>query len=143
MYKAFTESAYAPWSIYLNSQKVTGRWVEGDLVKIPYDEEGNTDYYIVTEVDHRDTIYDIYNYAYKVIPETVCEAIRGLKDKHGTQVFEHDLITLHSMVGIYEVRWNENQCRYDLYLNDYPVVGMNQDTIKNYEILGTIFEKGE
>lgn len=141
MYKAFTKSDNGPYRIYLNGQKIMGRWIEGDLLRLPYDEDGNANYYIITEVDWWDDIYEIDKYAWKVIPETVCETIRGLKDKHGTQVFEHDLITLHPMVGIYEVRWNKNQCRYDLYLNDYPVVGMNQDTIQNYEVIGTIFEE--
>lgn len=141
MYKAFVEDADGKTTIWINGHPILGTWVKGCLLKIPYDDEWRIEYYIVEEVDCRDSIYDIHRYAHKVIPETICEAIPGLKDSNGKQVFNHDLLTLNKLLGVYEVRWHEAQCRYDLYLDGCPVSGCNPDTIKNYEVIGTIFDK--
>lgn len=92
MYKAFREDIKGTQIIYLNSQSIKGYWVYGDLVKVPYDEYGNNECYIIEPINFRDTIYDVYNYACKVIPETICEAIPGLKDSEGKQIYNHDIV---------------------------------------------------
>lgn len=141
MYKAFNSNKNGKEIIYLNGKSIKGDWVYGYILKIPYNKTDSYDYYMIEEMNHRDSMYDIYRYTCDIIPETICEAIPGLKDKFNKQVFNHDRITLHPMFGVCEVGWNENQCRYDLYLNGHPVAGFNQDTIKNYEVVGTIFDK--
>lgn len=141
LYKAFAPCDDGKEQIWLDGKSIKGDWVCGNLLKIPYDANGNSDYYIIKNVDWRDTIYEIHRYSYQVIPETICAAIPGLKDSNGKQVFNHDLLTLNKLLGVYEVRWHEAQCRYDLYLDGHPVSGCNPDTIKNYEVIGTIFDK--
>ena len=92
MYKAFNQNDGGAQTIHLNGKPVKGDWVYGDLVKIPYSGRDDYTYYIVEEMDWRDTIYDIYRYAIDVIPETICEAITGLKDSKGNQVYTHDIV---------------------------------------------------
>ena len=71
MYKAFTEDKDCKTTIWINGHPILGTWVKGCLVKIPYDDEWRIEYYIIEEVDCRDSIYDIHRYAHKVIPETI------------------------------------------------------------------------
>jgi hypothetical protein len=92
MYKAFKDNSNGKHFIRVNGNLYRGDWVEGHLLKIPYDDEGHIEYYIVEEVDWRDTIYDIHRYASKVIPETICEAVPGLKDSQGNQIYNHDIV---------------------------------------------------
>lgn len=141
MYKAFAPNIKGAQTICWQGEDIKGEWVYGDLLKIPYNENGDYDCYIIEKVDFRDTIYDVYSYAHQVLAVTICEAIPGLKDKFGRQVFKNDVVTLHHMLGVYEVKWSENQCRYDLYRNGYPQAGLNPETIRNYAVIGTIFDK--
>lgn len=137
LYKAFAPSKSGKKQIYLNGQIISGKWVWGSY--IPANE--CCDKHIITGVEYLNEYGDIGEVSHEVIPETVCVAIPGLKDKNGWQVFNHDLVTLNKLLGVYEVRWHEAQCRYDLYLDGHPVSGCNPDTIKNYEVIETIFDK--
>lgn len=92
MYKAFAPNINGTQTIYFNSEVIKGKWVYGDLLKIPYNEDDNLDYYIIEKVDWRDSIYDIYSYSYQVLSETICEAVPGLKDSEGRQIYTHDIV---------------------------------------------------
>ena len=67
----------------------SGEWVYGDLVRIPNGD--SFEYYIISDFDDMDGIYDVGKYAIKVIPETVSEFC-GLTDKNGKKIFEGDII---------------------------------------------------
>lgn len=92
MHKGFRENINGSQTIYLNGKQINGEWVYGDLIKIPYDPFGREDYYIISNVDWRDDIYDIHKYAHPIITETICEAIPGLKDSKGNQIYTHDIV---------------------------------------------------
>lgn len=92
MYKAFAPNIKGAQTIYFHGEVMKGEWVYGDLLKIPYNEDGNLDYYIIKKVDWRDSIYDIYNYSYQVLSETICEAVPGLKDSEDRQIYNHDIV---------------------------------------------------
>ena len=70
-----------------------GEWVYGDLVRIPNGD--SFEYYIISDFDDMDGIYDVGKYAIKVIPETVSEFC-GLTDKNGKKIFEGDIIRIYS-----------------------------------------------
>ena len=118
MYKAFAPDIYGSQTIYFHGEALKGEWVCGDLLKIPYNENGDLDYYIVEKVDWRDSIYDIRPYSYQVMSETVCEAVPGLKDSQGNQVYNHDIVecTVIRNGGTYSnwersVNKNHGKCR--------------------------------
>ena len=92
MYKAFAPIINGTQTIRWHDEDIKGNWVYGDLLKIPYNENGDYDCYIIEKVDFRDTIYDVYSYAHQVLHETVCEAVPGLKDSEGRQIYTHDVV---------------------------------------------------
>lgn len=92
MYKAFAPDIKGTKTIDFHGETIKGEWVYGDLLKIPYNKDGDLDYYIVEEIDWRDGIYDIRHYSYQVLAETVCEAVPGLKDSEGNQIYNHDIV---------------------------------------------------
>ena len=71
-----------------------GRWVYGYLFILGKGSEYE-ETYILGDIDHRDSIYDIWKNAEKVIPETVGQWT-GLTDCHGVRIFEGDI---HGMPG--------------------------------------------
>ena len=67
-------------------------WVEGHLIVIPVDKnEKDYQYYIITKVDFRDTIYDVHRYAYEVDPKTVSQ-FTSLTDKNDKKIFKGDIV---------------------------------------------------
>lgn len=130
MYKAFSQNDKGTQTIYLKGKPIKGNWVYGDLLKIPYSGREDYVYYIVEEMDWRNTIYDAHRYASKVIPETICEAIPGLKDSEGNQIYAHDIVecwvwrnggTYYNWEQVKNI--NHGKCRtlpMEFYYNDKP-----------------------
>jgi hypothetical protein len=92
MHKAFNKNINGAETIYLNGKPIKGDWVYGDLVTIPYNANGDLEYYIIEKMNYRDTMYELHQYICDVIPETVCEAVPGLKDSEGRQIYTHDVV---------------------------------------------------
>lgn len=67
------------------------KWVEGYLFVLGKGTEYE-ETYILGDLDHRETVYDIWKCAERVIPETVGEFI-GITDKYGKKVFEDDILS--------------------------------------------------
>ena len=130
MYKAFAPNIYGTQTICWQGEDIKGNWVYGDFVKIPYNENGDYDCYIIEKVDFRDTIYDVYSYAHQVLAVTICEAIPGLKDSQGNQIYNHDIVecTVIRNGGRYSnwersVNKNHGKCRVlpmEVYYNEEP-----------------------
>jgi hypothetical protein len=130
MYKAFAPDIKGTKTIDFHGETIKGEWVYGDLLKIPYNEDGDLDYYIVEKVDWRDSIYDIRPYSYQVLSATICEAIPGLIDSEGNQIYNHDIVecwvlrkggTYYNWEQVKNI--NHGKCRtlpMEFYYNDKP-----------------------
>ena len=76
--------------ILFRGKTKSGKWVEGYL----FIQAKGTEYeqtFILGDLDHRDSIYDVGNCAEEVIPETVGQ-FTGKLDKKGRKIFEGDVI---------------------------------------------------
>ncbi len=100
--------------ILFRGKAEAGEWIEGYLFVqakgTPYEET-----YILGDLDHRDSIYDIWKTAEKVIPGTVGQWT-GKYDKNGERIFEGDLVQAEmdfGPAGFYKVKgvsigWHED-----------------------------------
>jgi uncharacterized phage protein (TIGR01671 family) len=76
--------------ILFRGKTKAGEWVEGYL----FIQAKGTEYeqsFILGDLDHRDSIYDVWKCAEEVIPETVGQ-FTGKLDKNGRKIFEGDLV---------------------------------------------------
>ena len=88
MYKAFTELKNGPKTIIVNGESIKGRWVYGSYIE---PNECCTDH-LISGVEYLNEYGDFGEVAHKVIPETICQAVPGLKDSEGRQIYTHDVV---------------------------------------------------
>lgn len=120
--------------ILFRGKSVINEWVEGFYTCFNGDEHRiYTGYSDTDGVDH-------YPEWCNIRPETVGQ-YTGLTDKNGTKIFEGDIL----LKGFEKVvvKWNENQCRWGIYLDEYEISGFNESTKNYFEVIGNIYDNPE
>lgn len=132
LYRGFCRNENGTETIVLNGEKIKGEWVEGNYVHRTqfYGEDCPCDNHFI--LSGGEFHADYYN-AREVIPETVCEAVRGLTDKNGKQVFEGDKVKWCSIEGtiVFEL--------HRFYVKGNILWDFGHDD--KIEVIGTIFDE--
>lgn len=135
LYRGFCRNENGTETIVLNGEKIKGEWVQGNLVEIP--QTIGSRFYIIVGLSYYNDKYDFGSCSVEVIEETVCEAVRGLTDRNGKQVFEGDIFE-NGSYPLAEVKYNEEFWEWSA--KDF---GGFEDKINEFdvdEVIGTIFD---
>lgn len=113
-----------------------GRWVAGYLFVIgkgsKYEET-----YILGEIDHRDSIYDVWKNAEKVIPETVGQFTGRFDRLNFRRIFEGDVVSAAMDFG--PAGWVRQQVYIDF---EYSSGGYQWDCfdMSSIEVIGNVHD---
>ena len=70
--------------------------------------------------------------------ETMCQYI-GLTDKNGNKVFENDIVSCGLTRCV--IKYNDyHACFMFFDMEGYPLKTFTADTLKNWEVIGNIFD---
>jgi uncharacterized phage protein (TIGR01671 family) len=98
---------------------------------------------------HNEDVNDIRDF----MPNAdVIEQYTGLKDKHGKEIYEGDIVSEEFEYGgekaktIWQVRWCDDECAFELhYVSGFEVddCWLVADDEENYKVIGNIHENPE
>lgn len=98
-----------------------GKWVYGYLFVLgkgsKYEET-----YILGDIDHRKSVFDIWEYAERVIPETVGQWT-GMTDKNGKRIFEGDIVDYpwDNVIVTMKIRFIDGEFRMKPIMTSRPM----------------------
>ena len=133
LYRGFCRNENGTETIVLNGEKIKGEWVSGFLA---------TECHIIDNTDSF-TYFGgggMDGFAKLIIPETVCEAVRGVTDINGKQLFEGDII--EDNYSTWEVKYNCEHSGFGAYIFNVEQREINEELMKRFEVIGTIFDEG-
>ena len=159
LYRGFCPNANGTETIVLNGERIKGEWKYGYLVERTENDGEVIGDKIKWEMIIKSFIFPEFKEGcYEVLPETVCEAVRGLTDRSGKQVFEGDIVATKPLneisVGyknnyIGKVIWTNEDvascgCCYPSFKGCGYVLKAKYERLKleeDCEVIGTIFDE--
>ena len=67
----------------------------------------------------------------------------GLKDKNGIPIFEGDIMAGSDHAHFGEVKWNQTEARWKMYIKEEKSFGLEYGHARLIEIIGNIYENPE
>jgi hypothetical protein len=139
LYRGFCRNENGTETIVLNGEKIKGDWVQGSLIEL----DTNSGYVYICKpylLASSLSPFELIKFCSKlVLPETVCEAVRGVTDINGKQIFEGDVID--DNYSIWEVKYNYEHSGFGAYFLDCEQRKISEEMAKRFEIIGTIFDE--
>ena len=141
LFRGFCPKDNGTQTILLNGKEIKGEWVDGNYVhrtqfygeNCPCD-----DHFILSGGEFHCSYYEDH----EIIAETLGEAIRGITDKNGNQIFEGDVVG--DEFCAWEVRYDFDVSCICLYFLNIRDRFLSKEIANEVEILGTIYdEKGK
>lgn len=138
LYRGFHEEDFGYDRIYLNGRIVIGRWVEGYL---DYDEPLDCAYISGSNPEPTRE----RRFRYKVLKESVSEAVRHIRDRKGRSIFENDVIKHYNnsskpdtyTLGV--VQWDDRNCEWNLLTSSEKTYKLSSDCY--YEVISNMLSE--
>ena len=138
LFRGFCPKDNGTQTILLNGKEIKGEWVEGNYVHRTqfYGEDFPCDdHFILSGGEFHCSYYEDH----EIIPETLGEAVRGVTDINGRQIFEGDVIA--DGYSTWKVKYNDEHSGFSAYFFDCEQRKINEEMAKRFEIIGTIFDE--
>lgn len=144
LYRGFCRNENGTETIVLNGEKIKGDWVQGNLfvTTLEYPNKEVKEYHIYDNhigIGEDDLPCCQSGLDELVLPETVCEAVRGITDINGKQIFEGDVI--EDGYSTWKVKYNYDHSGFSAYFFDCEQRKINEEMAKRFEVIGTIFDE--
>lgn len=143
LYRGFCRNDNGTETIVLNGEKIKGDWIYGGLYVNSRIYDIKATHLIMEVVDGFGMIEPPMAKPYEVIPETVCEAVRGMTDIKGKQIFEGDIIRdkYYFCQSTRQVKYNYDHSGFGAYSHGYEQRQMSEEEAERHEVIGTIFDE--
>lgn len=134
LFKGFHKDKNGTKKIFLNNKWIKGFWVYGSLIYIPVN-----NFYSIVEQTSETKIYTIFH-------ETTSQYTE-IESGNGRKIFENDILKRCNDISSFPeqltVVFNNCYTAFEGEFDEYQSMTLNEYLVKNYIVIGNIFENPE